>query len=113
MLTNHHVVKPLSAAKETILDLDRYGYGSTHPQFETLMQYPALNDHKATKATIESLIFEQGDGVKKIQETLQRFEMKGQEPSGKQLARLNMIEKGLEELKKQKNNHRQAPHDTE
>lgn len=102
MLTNHHVVKPLSAAQDTIQDLDRYGYGSTHPHFETLMQYPALEDHQASVAKIEALVSEQKQLVKEIQETLERFEMKGQEPPERQLARLTMTEKGLKELREQK-----------
>ena len=102
MLTNHHVVMPLSAAKDTIQAFNRYGYGSTHPHFETLMQYPALEDHQASVKKIEALVSEQKQVVKEIQETLERFEMKGQEPPERQLERLSMTENELKELRQQK-----------
>lgn len=108
VLTNHHVVRPLSAPTDTTDKLDQYGYGSTHPQFTTLVQFPALDDLKVSKEKVEADIIRSDAETKEIEAKLQRFEYKEQEPpklllymlsrQGDSLAKLNERKDCLNQL---------------
>ena len=109
VLTNHHVVRPLSATKETIDELDQHGYGLSHSHFTTLMQYPAIKDHKASQERIEASIINYANEFKATEAKLKAFEITGQEPPETLLDYLNMAEDALKEAKERKELVNQLP----
>lgn len=47
VLTNHHMVKPISGSQEILKAIDRYGYGNTDLAPNRTFQYPAQDDLQA------------------------------------------------------------------
>lgn len=102
VLTSHHVVRPFTAGDDTKEALDQHGYGSTHPNFTTLMQYPSLEDHEIGQKRIERTIENVEREIEEVQAVLQSFKRKGAPAPGLWVNRLHDYKESLVHFKERK-----------
>ena len=110
VLTNHHVVRPIAASQQVVDALDQHGYGATaSPPTTTIMQYPAADDLRSEIVRSAAARDFQQEQLHKLQERLERFRWKEQDPPETLTDRLNDQRRLVERAKRDQQRLKHLP----